>query len=234
MTAAGGDRYDAVWRDVYGDIQTVGPAHRHMRRLLRRRLADLDYESVIDVGCGAGHNLPLLCERRSLSRVTGLDVSAEALRRARERFDAELVQGSIEAGALDGRWDLVFSALVLEHLPDDEAALRNMREMTGRNLLVATMAGDFDRYRRWEEQVGHVRNYRPGELEAKLEAAGFSVREVTYWGFPFFSPIGRVLQSWARAAPRFGPLMRLAAELLYALYFLNSARRGDLVIVLAE
>ena len=26
--------YDDVWRDVYGDMQDVGPVHRHMRRIL--------------------------------------------------------------------------------------------------------------------------------------------------------------------------------------------------------
>src|SRR3954452_13599899 len=56
--------YDSIWRDVYGDMQEVGPTHRHLRRLLRELVGEVDYESAFEVGCGAGHNLPTLAEGR--------------------------------------------------------------------------------------------------------------------------------------------------------------------------
>src|SRR5205807_10353616 len=188
----------------YGDMQEVGPVHRHMRRLLGRMLAGIDYESVLDVGCGAGHNLPLLCSGRALRRVAGADISVEALKRAQARSSAEFVQLDIETGSLDVSWDLVFSSLVLEHLPADGDALRNMRAMCRRHLVVTTIAGNFERYRAWDEQMGHVRNYRRGELEEKVRQAGFRVAEVAYWGFPFYSPLVRVLQNRATAEPSYG------------------------------
>ena len=58
------DDYDAIWRDVYGDMQDVGPTHRHLRRLLAAMLRPLAYRTAIDVGCGAGHNFSLLVEGR--------------------------------------------------------------------------------------------------------------------------------------------------------------------------
>src|SRR3954453_13926551 len=111
--------YDQVWRDVYGDMQGQGPVHRHMRRLLRGLLRGLDYRSVVDVGCGAGENFPLLLEGRGLERVAGVDISAEALERARQRVPAQYHRLDIESSHLDERFDLVFSSLVVEHLPDD-------------------------------------------------------------------------------------------------------------------
>jgi trans-aconitate methyltransferase len=81
--------YDEVWRNVYGDMQVHGPVHRHMRRLLRRLLRSLDYRSVVDVGCGNGENFSLLLEEGSPDRVAGIDVSAEALERARRRVPAD-------------------------------------------------------------------------------------------------------------------------------------------------
>ena len=36
--------------------------------------------------------------------------------------------------------------------------------MTGKYLCVATIAGNYERYKAWDERVGHVRNYRVGEL----------------------------------------------------------------------
>lgn len=226
--------YDRLWRDVYGDVQDRGPTHRHMRRLVQRILGGLDYSSVLDVGSGAGQNLGLLTDGRHLERVVGLDVSAEAIAAARRRGAAEFHQLDIEDGALDERFDLVFSSLVLEHLPRDVDALRHMRAMTGRWLLVTTMAGDFERYRAWDEQVGHVRNYRRGQLEETLELAGFEVERTVYWGFPFYSPLVRRLQNRTTARSSFSRGQRLAASVLYWVFFLNSSRRGDLVVALAR
>lgn len=225
--------YDDVWRTAYGDIQEHGPAHRHMRRLLARVARSLEYRTVLDVGCGAGDNVSLLTEGRDLDAFVGVDVSAEALTRARARHRGRFVRADIERETVDGRYDLVFSSLVLEHLPDDVSALRNMREMTAGHLLVTTIAGDFDRHRRWEDQVGHVRNYRRGELEGKLSEVGFEVRQSMYWGFPFYSPLARRLQNRMSAEPAYGPATRVVATAMHALYFLNSRRCGDLLVVLA-
>jgi 2-polyprenyl-3-methyl-5-hydroxy-6-metoxy-1,4-benzoquinol methylase len=229
--------YDSIWRDVYGDMQDVGPTHRHLRRLLDKQLARLDYDSAIDIGCGAGHNFEQLAAGRRLEALAGADLSPEALRRARERWPgADLHELDVQARTLDGRWDLVLCSLVLEHLPDDEAALRNMREMTapGGHLVAVTIAGDFERYRPWEEQMGHVRNYRRGELEEKLALAGFDPVTVVYWGFPFYSPLARRLQNSMTSEAEYGAATGLAARVMYWVYWLNSSRRGDLVLAIAR
>ena len=229
------DDYDAIWRDAYGDMQEVGPTHRHLRRLLAATLEPLSYRTAVEVGCGAGHNFSLLVDGRDVKRLTGVDVSTEALDRARARWpQAELHQLDIQREAPAGGWDVVLCSLVLEHLPDDEAALRNMLEMTDGHLVAATIAGNFERYRDWERQMGHVRNYARGELEGKLERAGFTVERTVYWGFPFYSPITRRLQNGRRSQAEFGLVDRLAASLMYAAYWLNSSRRGDLVVALAR
>ncbi len=228
--------YNQIWQKVYGDSKDEGPVHRHMHRILRGVLKNLEYESVLDVGCGKGHNLPLLTKDHALKSYTGVDISTYALEDARL-----LVPGGdfhhldIQQDRLDGSWDLVYCSLILEHLPDDVAALANMRSMTGKFLLATTIAGDFERYRAWDERMGHVRNYRPGELEAKMVSAGFRVRQAIYWGFPFYNPIARTLQNHSAVGTgEFSPATRLIARILYRLYFFNSHRRGDLLIVLAD
>lgn len=225
--------YDEVWQTTYGEMQDVGPVHRHMRRILARALESMNYRSVLEVGCGAGHNLPLLGANRRLERITGADISSEALERARRRATAEFARLDIEQGTLPGRWDLVFSSLVLEHLPNDLAALRHMAEMSSGYVLVTTIAGDFERYRAWDEQMGHVRNYRVGELEDKMRHVGLTVCDAVYWGFPFYSPIARTLQNRMTSEPSYSVSTRMLAKLMYAAYFLNSHRRGDLLVVSA-
>src|SRR5690348_7778780 len=95
------DDYNRIWEEVYGDLQDRGPAHRHLRRLLARALRDLDYETALDVGCGAGHNVPLLASASEVARITGVDISSGALERARERFPAaEFVHADVTAAPL--------------------------------------------------------------------------------------------------------------------------------------
>jgi SAM-dependent methyltransferase len=226
--------YDRIWDEVYGDIQDLGPTHRHMARLMRRMLTPLDYSSVLDVGVGFGHNLPLLTAGRRIERIAGVDVSERAIAHVRERWTGEFHRLDVSTARLPETFELVCSALIMEHLADDEAALRNIRAMTSKYLLVTTIGGDFERYRPWEEQMGHVRNYAPGELEHKLSAAGFDVVHSSSWGFPFYSPIARTLQNRMTASHELSPGSKLAARLLYPVFFLNSARRGDLLLALAR
>jgi SAM-dependent methyltransferase len=168
-----------------------------------------------------------------------MDISQQALERAARVMAADFHLLDIQSASLDERWDLVHCGLVLEHLEDDLAALRNMRKMCGRYLIASTIAGNWSRFRPWEEHVGHVRNYAVGELENKLERAGFRVREHMYWGFPFYSPVQRCLQNLAPIGDRSGRSdyslsARLLCRALYGLYHLNSSTRGDVVVVLAE
>jgi SAM-dependent methyltransferase len=227
--------YDQVWREVYGDIQKHGPAHHHVCRIVRRMLSEIEYDSVLDVGCGQGHNYALLTKNGLTPRFVGIDISEQALEVARKRAPGEFTQCDIQKGHVQGTWDLVACSLVLEHLVDDDAAIRHMRSMTGRYLLVTSIAGDFERYRKWDETQGHVRNYKVGELEQKLRDNGFRVRKAIYWGFPFYSPIGRTLQNHGQVG--LGPFTRrarLVAAITKWLYYLNSSRRGDMVFILAE
>jgi len=227
-------RNDDLWKNAFGEMQPAGPVHRHMRRLLGDVLAGLDYRTVVDIGCGAGDNVDLLGSSGGVERLVGIDVSTEALARASRRAPAEYHSLDVQTDRLRERFDLVFSSLLLEHVEDDLAALRNMRAMCRRWLVVSTIAGDFERYRAWDEQMGHVRNYARGELERRLEDAGFEVASARYWGFPFYSPLARVVQNFTRASPEFSRSERLLAAALYRLYFLNSKRRGDLLIILAQ
>jgi SAM-dependent methyltransferase len=232
--AAAAPDYDRIWEEVYGDLQDFGPTHLHMIRIMRRMLAPLTYASVLDVGVGFGHNLPVLTSGRSIERLAGIDVSERALEHVRARWTGDFRRADVTAEHLPESYELVCCALVLEHLLDDDAALRNLRAMTSGHLLVTTIGGHFERYRPWEDQVGHVRNYGSGELERKLAAAGFSVVEITRWGFPFFSPVARTLQNRMTATHELSTGSRLIARILYPVFFLNSARRGDLLVALAR
>ena len=228
--------YDEIWDTVYGDIQEHGPVHRHSRRITSRLLKGVPYRSVLDVGCGPAVNYPLLSAGSTLDDFSGIDISTKALQRAREIVpDGHFMEGDIQVEHPDGKWDLVSCSFVLEHLPDDVGALNNMRKVTRGHLLVATIAGDFERYRAREQQVGHVRNYKRGELEQKLASAGFTVEQTIYWGYPLYSPLVRRLQNRGDfGLGSYSRFTRVVADVTYWMFWLNSRRKGDVVIALAS
>jgi SAM-dependent methyltransferase len=227
---------DRLWRDIYGDLQRFGPAHFHERRLVRRLLEPLEYRSLLDVGCGPGWNTRQIAGERRLTDVLGVDLSEVAVAEARARCPGlEFEVHDLQRSAPAGRWDLVHCSLVLHLIPDDRAALRHLRMCSRRYLMISTMAGDFERHRAWETHLGAVRNYRRGELEGLLIEAGFAIRRAIYWGFPFYSPLGRELQDFTGVGTgRYGWSTRLIASALRGLFHLNSASRGDLLVILAE
>lgn len=226
--------YDELWQTAWGDMQRHGPVHRHATEDLLRTVASLGVRTILDVGCGSGDNLEALA-RDDRYVLTGVDVSEQALARARRRVPrATLGMLDAQREALPQTFDLVMSLQVVEHLLDDVSAIRNMAKMTGRFLLVATMQG---RMRTSELAIGHIRNYSEVELRRKIEAAGAEIVWIRGWGFPFYSPIYRTLAEWLPGGPPTGAMGRgsqLIAAALYQLYRLNIPGRGDVITALAR
>lgn len=229
------DAYDRLWTSTWGDLQRLGPVHRHQREKLIGLVRKLDVRTVLDVGCGSGDNLSALAAAAPNLELAGVDVSPQALAIARERVPgARLSAIDVQRGRLDERFDLVISIQVIEHLEDDVAALRNMAEMASRWVLVTTMRG---RMRRSELAIGHLRNYSDNELRRKAGTAGLEVIDLFGWGFPFYSPLYRTLIECIPGGPpqgTMGTAQQAAANTLYRLYRLNIPRRGDVVTMLAR
>ncbi|QCG93006.1 methyltransferase domain-containing protein (plasmid) [Azospirillum sp. TSA2s] len=227
--------YDESWNTRWHDMRRYGPTGRHLRRIMADLVGRLDYDSVLDVGCGQGDLLESLMRLKPQARYAGVDFSASAVAGAKRRVPtAELDQLDLAAGALDRRFDLVVCTDVVEHIEDDRAAIVNLAAMTGKYLVVTTLQG---RMREYEKLVGHYRNYKPGELEAKIRDAGLVVERVVQWGFPFYSPFYRDLFSATginATQGTYGPVRRLLAHAIYGVFCLNAWNRGDYICVLAR
>lgn len=85
---------------------------------------------VLDVGCGGGHLLALIAEQRPDLTLTGVDLSADQVRRARRRLQRFGDRVTVEEGsALDlpfdaNHFDAVFSMASIKHWPDQLQGLR--------------------------------------------------------------------------------------------------------------
>jgi SAM-dependent methyltransferase len=150
---------------------------------------------VLDLGCGAGrHAFEAL--RRGGS-VVALDADAGELRGVDGMVAAMATAGEVPAGAAartvrgdatrmpfpDGAFDRVIAAEVLEHIPDDWQALREIARVLrpGGQMAVTVPAWLPERicWRLSDDYHntpgGHVRIYTRAEMETKLARAGLRV-----------------------------------------------------------
>jgi SAM-dependent methyltransferase len=233
--AVGEVDYDALWTGSWGDMQKYGPTSRHQRRIIAGVLDPLNFESVLDVGCGEGSLLAYLGGRYRCKRMAGLDVAEPAIEQARKTYpSASYFVGGIESLPSGESFDLITCLDVLEHVEDDLGMLRAMSAACRRFVLCTTVQGTM---RPGEREIGHVRNYRRGELQEKMRQAGLTPIRTVEWGFPFYSPIFRSLVSSTQSEPlsfgQYGIGRRILCHALYSLFLLNSWQRGDKLFVLA-
>jgi SAM-dependent methyltransferase len=149
-------------------------------------------ERVLDMGCGAGRHAFEMYRRGA--DVIALDQNADELAVVSEWFAAMREEGTVPAGAEadvkqgdalnlpfpDGEFDRVVASEVLEHIPDDDAAIAELVRVLRPGGTIAVTVPRWlpericwalsDQYH--EVEGGHVRIYRASELETKLEAAG--------------------------------------------------------------
>ncbi len=101
---------------------------RRYHRMARERLDPRPGQSVLDVACGTGVNLPTLSRAVGASgRVVGVDLSPEMLAMARERVAARglanviLVESPLQDARLAGTFDAILFALTHDVLQTEPA-----------------------------------------------------------------------------------------------------------------
>lgn len=151
------------------------------------RLLPADATNVLEIGCGQGAVAVRLARRY---HYVGVDVDESSVRATQQRLADAALSGDVLLGDAadvlpDSRtFDLVCAFEVLEHLEDDQDALRrwSARLRPGGMLLVSVPAWQ-SRYSIWDELAGHFRRYDVDVLTDRLAGAGLDARSIAY-GWP--------------------------------------------------
>ena len=184
------------------------------RRRLRWLLAALDLRPalrLLDLGCGPGVLLRAIDASAPRVRAAGLDAGIDRLLQARAApTPFPLLRGDAQSLPFrDASFERVLAAEVLEHLPDDAAALAEIRRVLAPGGLLAVSVPHADYPFLWDPinrvwtrlggapfrtgplvgiWTGHERLYRPEELARRVASAGLEVvrvEEATHHAIPF-------------------------------------------------
>lgn len=151
------------------------------RNLLLIGLADKFFPHArrfLEIGCGTGFVLSAFARSRCWEQLVGSELHPSGLAYARQRLPSEVEFVQMDARDIPAvaAFDLTGAFDVIEHIADDEAVLRALRAatQTGGGTIIAVPQHPW-LWSRADEIAHHERRYRRGELEAKLQRAGFDV-----------------------------------------------------------
>ena len=172
----------------------------HIRKALRAIRNELpDNANILDAGSGLGQYAWRMSRMNRKWTITGVDIDKEQVEDCTEFFRKAGLSGRVSFNVADlttfaepGKYDLILSVDVMEHISDDESVFRNFHLSLADNgiLLISTpsdMGGSGVNSHDEESFIGeHVRNgYGINDITVKLRAAGFRNIDIKYtYGTP--------------------------------------------------
>jgi 2-polyprenyl-3-methyl-5-hydroxy-6-metoxy-1,4-benzoquinol methylase len=219
--------YDEFWRSC-PDFSRYNPGVLHRRRAILKRLQQVHFSSLLDVGCGDGELIAWLGNILPPGiEYTGADLSSETVARNRERLPhAKFEVLNIEKQQLDQTFGAIVCTEVIEHLDDQPTALGHLRAMLepGGHLVLTCPSG---KVHATERHFGHVAHPTPEALRRMCEEAGFEVVSLENWGFPLYIGIKYLMNlrsEWALqtfGTGRYSATARFISRAVYLANFFN-------------
>ena len=141
---------------------------------------------ILEIGCGTGHNLPMLARFGAVDAIE-IDPAARAI--AAERLGRPVGDAPLPElpGIARGHYDLIAVLDVVEHIEDDVAALAAMRACLapGGKILIAVPAHAW-MWSAHDVVNHHHRRYSKATLDAAIRSAGLKPRKLGYFNSLLF------------------------------------------------
>ena len=141
---------------------------------------------ILEIGCGTGHNLPMLAR---FGAVDAIEIDPAARDIASERLGKPVGDVPLPdlPGVARGAYDLVAVLDVVEHIEDDVAALKGMASLLrpGGKILIAVPAHQW-LWSAHDVVNHHHRRYSRGSLVEAIAAAGLRPRKLSYFNSLLF------------------------------------------------
>jgi len=141
---------------------------------------------ILEIGCGTGHNLPMLAR---FGEVEAIEIDPAARAIAGERLGKPVGDAPLPVlpGVGRGQYDLIAVLDVVEHIEDDVGALRAMADCLapGGKILITVPAHAW-MWSAHDVVNHHHRRYSKATLTEAIRAAGLTPRKLGYFNSLLF------------------------------------------------
>jgi ubiquinone/menaquinone biosynthesis C-methylase UbiE len=191
------DELTSFHEETAGENHPIDCASReHALEQLSRHLRPAGVPTILEVGCSSGYMLKAMRRRFPAAQIIGSDyIKAPLDELARHESGIPLLQFDLTQCPLpEASVDAVVMLNVLEHIADDNAALRQCRRiLKPRGIVVIEVPAGPHLYDAYDRKLMHHRRYRLNELDKQVAAAGFEVLDRSHLGF-FVYPAFRAVK----------------------------------------
>ncbi|HVH37035.1 MAG TPA: class I SAM-dependent methyltransferase [Sphingomicrobium sp.] len=154
--------------------------------LIRRHALPPKDGKLLEVGCGTGHNLPML---ETFGTVDAIEID-EAARGLAEKRLGRPVHGSRLPelpGIAEGHYDLIGAFDVIEHIDDDTAAVASLaRRLKPGGKLVVTVPAHQWMWSAHDVVNHHQRRYSKARLKALIDGSPLKLEKIGYFNSLLF------------------------------------------------
>ena len=154
--------------------------------LIRRHALPPKDGKLLEVGCGTGHNLPML---ETFGTVDAIEID-EAARGLAEKRLGRPVHGSRLPelpGIAEGHYDLIGAFDVIEHIEDDTAAVASLaRRLKLGGKLVVTVPAHQWMWSAHDVVNHHQRRYSKARLKALIDGSPLKLEKIGYFNSLLF------------------------------------------------
>lgn len=146
-------------------------------------------KNIIEIGCGIGTIIKLIL--RKDNEITGVDISDKYIKFLKKQYknvkNLKFIKSDIfglPKKVKNKFFDTVVMVNVLEHIKDDDKALKIVNKLLKKNGKIALMVPAFNMlFGPLDKSVGHFRRYNKNQLKELLIRNGFVIQKIYYMNF---------------------------------------------------
>lgn len=151
-------------------------------------------KSIIDIGSGDGSRIYHAMHYFPEATLKGYDFTENAVVLANKRYGSDRIQfycADVMQNDVECRADMITAFGILEHIEDWKSLVKKWGGMSSKYILIYTNTGKMHKN---EKYVGHVRNFKKGELEQYFDELGWRTVDASYGGFPLYDLVLKKIQ----------------------------------------